>query len=155
MDVVVEIEPDAALRQAERCGVFVVPAEAEYDDHDWELLVEEWEDAYRARGRASIVVYVELYPTRATVSFDGKGLPCFAGERLDAAMRRMLEQVVNRRGYEDGSFASWMTKSLPLDSAGRVVAKARRLERFARDPVGARAFEDGGKAVTVWSVHAL
>jgi hypothetical protein len=67
----------------------------------------------------------------------------------------MLEPIVNRRGYEHGAFATWMTKSLPLDKAGRVVAKARRFERFARDPAGARAFEGGRRDIVVWDVHAF
>lgn len=155
MDLVVEIELEAATRQAERTGAFVVPPEAEYGEEDWDLAVEDWEDACRASGRASIVVFIEHHPARATVSFDGARLPCFAGDRLDAAMRRLLEPIVNRRGYEQGPFATWMTRSLSVERADRVVAKARRLERFARDPAGARAFEDGERAVTVWLVHAL
>ncbi len=155
MDLVVEIETEEAWLQAESSGVLVVPREAQFAEEEWSELLERWQDACLTARRASVVMFIGSDPGRATVCFDGKGLPSFAGNRLDAAMGRLLEDVVNCAGFADGAFATWTTAALPLAKAGRVAAKARRLEHFARDRAGARAFEDGGEHVTVWQVHAL
>ncbi len=155
MDLVVEIESESAWSQAERSDVLVVPHEAEFAEEEWSELIDRWDSACAARGRATIVVFVNRDPARAAVHFGGKGLPCFAKDRLDAAMARLLEPVVDGNGFADGAFAVWQTVLLPFAKAARIAAKAMRLERFARDPEGARAFEDGGKSVTVWHVHAL
>ncbi len=155
MDLVVEIETEEAWLQAGSSGVLVVPREAQFAEEEWSELLERWRDASFAERRACVVVFVDRNPGRARVCFDGDGLPCFAGDRLDAAMGRLLEEVVDGNGFADGAFATWTTACLPLAKAGRVAAKARRLDRFARDRAGARAFEDGGEHVTVWQVHAL
>lgn len=155
MELVVEAEPESAWRQAKTSGVLVVPYEAEFAEEEWLPFIEDWQHVCRAYGRASIVIFVDRDPKGAIVSFDDNGVPSFAGPRLDAAMRRLLEDTVNCRGYGDGAFTRWMTRLLPFGKAGRVVAKARRLDRFARDAAGARAFEGGRKDIIVWGVHSL
>lgn len=155
MKLLVEFEPEAALSHAERSGVLVVPYEAEFAQEEWCLAVERWEGACRAEGRASIACVIDRNPGRACIHFDGKGLPCFAEERLDSAMSRVLEEVVDGVGFPGGPFASWRTLLLPVAKAVRVAVKARRLDHLARDPLEAAAFEDGGKLGMVVRVHDL
>lgn len=147
-------EPEGAWHRAQRTGVLVL-SHCVTDDEEWLALIDRWQAACLAERRASIVAFVDGDRSVATVCFDGQGLASFAGDRLDAAMGRLLEETVDGDGFPHGTFATWRTKRLPLAKAGRVTAKARRLERFARDPAGARAFEDGGFDVTVWQVHSL
>ena len=155
MELVVEIEAEEAWLQAERTGVLVVPYEAEFAQEEWWPVIDQWRDACHVAGRASVALLIDGNPGRARVHFDGKGLSCFAEDRLDAAMGSVLEDVVDGDGFADGAFATWTTAVLPLAKAGRVAAKARRLDRFARDPVEAVAFEDGGKLEMVRRIHAL
>lgn len=70
-------------------------------------------------------------------------------------MGRVLDDVVDSNGFADGPCANWRTVLLPLGKAVRVAAKARRLDRLARDPVEAAAFEDGRMLGMVRCVHAL
>lgn len=155
MDFVVEPDPEEALLRAERSGVLVIPYEANFAEDEWWPTIEQWDAACRAAGHASVSLLIDRESGRARIHFDGKGVRCFAEQRLDGAMGRVLEDVVDGNGFAEGPFASWRTVLLPLRRAGRVAAKARRLDRLARDPVEAAAFEDGGMLAMVRSVHAL
>lgn len=155
MDVVVELDPEEALLRAERNGVLVIPYEANLAEEEWWPAIERWDAACRTAGRASVSLLIDRQSGGARIHFDGTGLPCFAEQRLDGAMGRVLEDIVDGNGFADGPFASWRTVLLPLGSAARVAAKSRRLDRLARDPVEAAAFEDGGKLAIVRRIDAL
>lgn len=147
-------DAEVAWHRAQRTGVLVL-SHFVTDEEDWLVLIDRWQAACFAERRASVVAFVDSDRDVACVCFNGQGLPSFAEYRLDAAMGRLLAESVDGDGFAGGAFAAWQTRRLPVVKAGRVVAKARRLDRFARDPAGARAFEDGGKHVTVWEVHRL
>lgn len=147
-------EPENAWHRAQRTGVLVL-SHFVTDDEEWLALIDRWQAACLDERRASVIAFVDSDRDLASVCFDGQGLPSFAGDRLDDVMGRLLTENVDGNGFAGGAFAAWQTKRLPSAKAGRIAAKARRLDHFARDPAGARAFEDGGKYVTVWQVHSL
>lgn len=147
-------EPEDAWRRARQTGVLVL-SHFVTDEEEWLALIDRWHAACLAEGRASIVSFVDSDRGVASVCFDGQGLPSFASDRLDAAMGRLLEQAVDGDGYPSGAFAAWRTKRVPPAKAGHIVAKARQLERFARDPAGAQAYEAGELDVTRWQASDL
>lgn len=147
-------EPEDAWHRAQRTGVLVL-SRFVTDDEEWLALIDRWQAACLAERRASIVAFVDGDRDLASVCFDGQGLPSFARGRLDAAMGRLLEETVDDDGFPHGAFAAWRTKCVPTAKASRVAAKARRLDRFARDPAGAREFEDQGAHVAVREVNDL
>lgn len=155
MVLVVEVEAEAAWSQAEKNGILVVPYEAQFAEEEWSELIDRWIASAVASGRAGVVLFAEQCGMRATVHFVGTGLPCFAKDRLDAAMGRLLEDVVDGNGFANGEFADWRSTRLPFAKAVAVAEKARELDRFARDPKGADAFEGGALDILVWDVHEL
>lgn len=156
MELLVENdEPENAWLRARRSGVLVLSHFVTGDDEEWLELIDRWQTECLAEQRASIVMFVDSDRDLASVCFDGLGLTSFARGRLDAAMGRLLEETVDGDGFPRGAFTAWRTKRLPTAKAAHVAAKARRLDRFARDPAAARAFEDQGAHVAVWNVHSL
>jgi len=147
-------EPDDAWHRAQRTGVLVL-SHFVTDDEEWLALIDRWQAACLDERRASVVAFVDSDRDIASVCFDGQGLTSFARDRLDAAMGRLLTENVDGNGFAGGAFATWQTKRLPSAKAGRVAAKARRLDRFARDATEARAFEVGGEHETVSEVNRL
>lgn len=148
-------EPDDAWHRAQRTGVLVLSHFVTDDDEEWLELIDRWQATCLAERRASIVAFVDNDRDLASVCFDAQGLTSFAGDRLDAAMGRVLEETADGDGFPRGAFAVWRTQRLPLAKAGRVATKVRRLDRFARDATEARAFEVGGEHVTVSEVNRL
>lgn len=147
-------DAESAWHRARRTGVLVL-SHFVTDEDEWLALIDRWQAACLAERRASVVAFVDSYRDLASVCFDGQGLPSFARDRLDVAMGRLLEETVDGDGFPHGAFAAWRTKRLPSAKAGRVAAKARRLDRFARDAAGARAFEGADEHVIVSEVNRL
>lgn len=152
MEIVVEGDPDQAWAQAGRTDILVVPYEAKYAEEEWSELVERWDESTRLKGRASVFLFVDQ-DGRASIRFNGNGRYCFAKDRLGDRMARLLEDTVDGRGYADGVFGDWSTIKLPFSDAIVLAQKVKDLDRYARNPKGAEAYEDGRMAQLVWNVH--
>ena len=146
-----EDDPEDAIREAGENGCLVAPSELSEDEH-WSEVVYRFEQARHEAGRAGVIAIVDSSGA-GTVHYVAPG-KSFAGPRLEAHGQALAEEYSGPDGFASGPFGSWSSRELGAEDVEKLVARLCRLDRFARDEIGARAFEKGDVHAKDWELAA-
>ncbi|MEO8901154.1 MAG: hypothetical protein ABI488_05725 [Polyangiaceae bacterium] len=136
-------EPEVALEAADEDGFLVVPTFADYGE--WDEAIDRHQDTRHSKRRAAIVVFVKD-AGRADVVYTPPSTPSYAGRRL----REVASRLADGHGVQDFAFESWTSRALDGDAAERLAMNLWRLDRFARNKIGAASFEKGPQHARDW-----
>lgn len=139
-------EPEMALEAADDDGFLAVPNLS--DAAEWDEAIDQYRTRRHAKGRAAIVVVVDLEGS-ATIDYAPPATPSYAGRRLKAVAARLGER---HHGSCDFAFEEWISGRLDGDLAECLASNLWRLDRFARNRLGAVEFEKGPIAARRWEV---
>jgi hypothetical protein len=135
-----------ALEGADKDGFLVVSTFA--DDEEWVEAIDRHQDAKHSKRRAAIVVFVKD-ASCAEVVYAPPPAPSCAGRRLREVASRLADR---HHGGRDFAFESWTSGKVDGDAAECLARNLWRLDRFARNKIGAASFEKGPKDARNWEV---
>jgi hypothetical protein len=140
-------EPEMALEAAAEDGFLVVPNLPAAEE--WVDAIARHEELRHSIGRAAIVAIIDLSGESTVVHYAQPPAPSYAGLRLRAVASRLAERF---HGSGDFAFEHWTSGKLDGDSPESLASNLWRLDRFARNELGATEFEKGPMAARHWEL---